>query len=421
MVALVQIAASLAVALLPVRTATQERATTAELQAAVEACLAELDDAKAQAQIAALATRCAGDPQALLRALTTPPARPAGARFEVAVPWQGAALKLIVVPPARASDGAPPVIFDLFWNTVASWYRLTTPVVAWVEGEFIPPEFSDTGRDAWRKFLHTASFVAGGDPDRLWLTGFSWSGHACFDFVEHRPGVARGIVALGSAPRRNHWRLLKNVAGARLLACCGGKDDAEMVWNLEELARSAAKLGLDVDVTIDPDGIHQLPLQGMDAVAAKLDATPVALPLIPASGTLLADGDHVALPWLEIVAVDPDAVDVPARVPVSSSLSRDQQRQATIRAMDGKVAKLEWKRSLTKEGVTLAFTAKGVRSAALLVKAPWLDPALPLTVTVKGKRVHAGIVAIDPALALHEARRTGDRQRPTVARIELRF
>lgn len=393
------------------------------LQRAVDACLAEVDEERAQAQIAELAARCAADPGALLRAVQTAPPRPPGERFEVAVPYGGSSHRLVVVPPKRASADAPPVLFDLFWNTVASWYRVESPIVAWVDGEFVPPEFSDFGRDAWRKFLCTASFVAGGDPDRLWLTGFSWSGHACFDFVEHRPGLARGIVALGSAPRRTHWRLLLNGADTRQIACCGGLDDAEMVWNLEELARSAAKLRLDVDVTIDSAGAHRLPLQGMESVAGKIDAAGPRPSAIDARGVLLADGTGVALPWLAIDEVEPAAVDVPARVPVAATLSKDEQRRATIRAMEAKVAKLEWKRAATKgaAGTTLAFTGAGVRAATLHVKAPWIDPAVAWTVTVKGKRVHAGPFAIDPRVVLEEARRTGDRQRPTVARVALRF
>ena len=50
-----------------------------------------------------------------------------------------------------------------------------------------------------------------------------------------------------------------------------------------------------------------------------------------------------------------------------------------------------------------------------------IDPARTLTVKVNGKTVRSGVIAIDPATLLAEARRTGDRQRPTVARIEVRF
>jgi hypothetical protein len=55
------------------------------------------------------------------------------------------------------------------------------------------------------------------------------------------------------------------------------------------------------------------------------------------------------------------------------------------------------------------------------VKAPWFDPSQELTVVAKGKKLFEGKIAPDPATLLREARRTGDRQRPTLMRIEVNF
>jgi pimeloyl-ACP methyl ester carboxylesterase len=407
-------------------TAPAASAQDRDLQAAVELCFSITEDEKAAAKIAEVVKSFAAEPEKLLHAVMTAPPRPTGEKFELRVPFGGVPYAVTVVPPKRTTGGgetAPPaVVLDLFWNTVASHLRLETPALCWVD-KYTPDEFSDAGRDSWRKILHTVSFTLGGDPDRHWLTGFSWSGHAGFDVAEHRPGFVRGFVSLGGGPRRNHFRLLPNLASeTRIVSCVGAKDDAEMIWNLRELARIAKSLRLDLHFTLDPDAGHTLPLKGMDEVAALIDATPSQPPTLPPTGFLLADGDKVALPWLEIVEVVKTAVEVPDLIPVSSTLGPDEKRRATIKAMADSVARIDWKATTTKSGaLSLALTAKGVKRAAILVKAPWFDPGRELQVTAKGKKLFDGKIAIDPATLLREARRTGDRQRPTLMRIEVSF
>lgn len=395
-------------------------APATELQAAVERYFTVTEEAKAETLAAELVAKYGADPAALLRAvMTPPPPHPGGERFELRVPFEDKSFPLEVAPPPKAAAGAPPVVLDLWGNTVSTYFPFTAPALCWV-ANYTPDEFSDSGRDSFRKFLNTASFAVGGDPDRFWLVGYSWSGHAAFDVPEHRPGLVRGVVALGGGPRRTHWRLLPNLAGTRVLSCCGGKDDAELVWNLQELARTAPSLHLDVKVTIDPEKGHPLPLKGMDDVAPVVDTLPAVAPTLAKSGALLADAPRVALPWLEVVAVDPAAVAIPDRVPVDSAMSRDEQRRATIRGL-GNVARLNWKCTPTKSGIAVDLTSKGVTEAALFVKAPWFDPAKELVVTVRGKKVFDGKIAVDPATLLAEARRTGDRQRPTLAKVVVKF
>jgi pimeloyl-ACP methyl ester carboxylesterase len=394
-----------------------------ELQAAVELCFSIADDAKADAKIAELVAS-AVDPAKLLKAVMTPPPRPAGESFELRVPFGGVPYVVKVAPPKQAGDGAaaPPVLLDLSWNSVSSALHVGAPILCGVD-KYTPDEFSDAGRDSFRKFLHTVSFTLGGDPDRFWLTGFSWAGHAGFDVAEHRPGLVRGFVSLAGGPRRNHYRMLPNLGSAtRVVACVGAKDDAELVWNLKELARIAPSLHLDLHFTLDPDAGHALPLKGMDGFAALIDATPPLPPLLPKAGALLADGDHVALPWLEVVEVIPATVAVPDRFPVDGTQSPDEQRRSMIKSMSDHVARVDWKATPTKSGgIALALTGKGVKRAAVLVKSPWFDPSQELTVTAKGKKLFDGKIAIDPATLLREARRTGDRQRPTLMRIEANF
>lgn len=392
------------------------------LGSAVELCFSTVDDAKAAAQIEATVAKFGADPAALLKAVSTPPPKPTSEKITLLVPYRGQALAVTVALPKgyAASKDAPPVALDLFWNTVACYFHWTTPALCYVD-KYTPPELSDEGRDAYRKILNSTSFAIGGDPDRFWMTGFSWSGHAVFDIAEHRPGLVRGIVSLGGGPRRNHFRLLKNLGSTSVTSCVGGKDDAEMVWNLEELGRMAKGLGLDWHFTLDKEGGHKLPLAGMDDVAARVDSTAALPAKIPDHGTLFADGDLVALPWLEIEEVDPKAVAVPDRFPADASLPKDEQRRAMVKSMAGQYAKVDWTLKKEGDGVVLELTAKSVQRAAVLVKAPWFELGQPLKVVVKKKNACEGAITIDPATVLKEARRTGDRQRPTVKRVEVKF
>ena len=51
----------------------------------------------------------------------------------------------------------------------------------------------------------------------------------------------------------------------------------------------------------------------------------------------------------------------------------------------------------------------------------WFEPGQRLQVLAKGKKAFDGKVGIDPGALMREARRTGDRQRPTVRRIDIDF
>ena len=395
-----------------------------QLLSAVDLCFSTVDDAKAIALIEQTVSQFDADPAALLKAVSAAPPRPTTETLTLTVPWFGQPLAVSVALPKgyAASTAPPPVALDIS-NSVARQLQWTAPVLCYVAG-YTPDQFSDEGRDAFRKILHATSFAVGGDPDRFWLAGFSWGGHAALDVGEHRPGLARGIVALGGGPRRSHFRLLKNLGKTSITSCVGGKDDPEMVWNLEEVGRMAKGLGLDWHFTLDKEAGHTLPLAGMDDVAARVDETAALPAAIPDHGTLFADGDLVALPWLEIVEVDPSAVAVPDRFPVDASLPKDAQRRAMVKAMAGQFAKVDWK--LAKDGkdgvgVALELSAKGVKRAAVLLKAPWFDLGKPLKVVVNKKSVCEGPIAVDPATLLKEARRTGDRQRPTVKRVEVKF
>lgn len=433
--------ASLALQDAPKPAAPQEK----NLQVEVELCFSIAEEAKAAAKIAEVAASCAAEPEKLLKAVTTPPPRSKEPKFQLSVPFEGIAYPVTVIAPKKAGDAPPPVILDASFSN-ASQFAFETPALCWVS-QYTPDQFSDASRDSWRKFLHAVSFAVGGDPDRFWLLGFSWGGHAGFDVAEHRPGLLRGIASLSGGPRLNHFRMLPNLAaGAKVLAFVGAKDDAQLLWNLDEVGRLAKSLKIDFKLTVDPTQGHSLPLKGMEEIPALIDAataTPPA-PLNPGlppddgdhaakgtkptkpppvrSGLLLADADHVALPWLEIVEADHSLVDVPAQIGVSASLSPDEQRRAAIHAMADHVARVDWKATATKGGgLALALTGKGVKKAAIYVKAPWFDLSQELTVTANGKKVFSGPIKIDPAALLSEARRTGDRQRPALMVIPVDF
>lgn len=392
-----------------------------DLHAAVELCFSTVDDAKATEQIDDTVAKFGADPAALLKAVGTPPPKPSGDSLTLRVPFRGQALVATVALPKNAA-GAPPVVADISGDTGEKTFHWTTAASCRVSG-YTPPHLTDECRDSFGKVLHAVSFAVGGDPDRLWMTGMSWGGHAAFDIASHRPGLLRGFVSLAGGPRRNHFRLFKNYGATSITALVGAKDDPDVVWNLEEMGRGAKGLGLDWHFTLDPEGGHKLPLAGMDDVAARVDTTAALPAKIPDHGTLLADADLVALPWLEVVEVDPAAVAVPDKFPVDGSLSMDEKRRAMVKSMSGQFAKVDWK--LTKEkdgdGVALELSAKGVKRAAVLVKAPWFDLGRPLKVVVNKKKFCEGAIAVDPATVLKEARRTGDRQRPTVMRVEVKF
>ena len=174
---------------------------------------------------------------AAVRARREPIAR----TMTVTVPHRDQALRArITTPEGHGPESQPlPVVLDVSGGHNAPWlFRGTELITVGVEG-YSPPQFSDEGRDGLLKILRTAAHVARGDPLRLWMTGFSWAAHAACDTALHRPGFICGIAPLGGGPRRVHFRLLPNLSGSHVFAFCGGKDDAELVWNLRELALRA--------------------------------------------------------------------------------------------------------------------------------------------------------------------------------------
>lgn len=392
-----------------------------DLGAAVEGFLGEREDAAAARRLQEILARPGLTGDAVAAALRDVKL-PSASEVQALVPWRDQHLAASIRIPAGIDRESPrlPAVFDIAEGRVAPHLGLAGAVVVSIPG-YTPPEFSDEGRDGFLKALRWAAHLGHGDPDRLWLCGFSWAGHASYDTALHRPDQLRGIIPLGGGPRRTHFRLLPNLRGTEVFSGCGGKDDAELVWNLEEVARMAAGLKLAVRVTIDPARGHELPLKGMDEAAAQVMALPARAAKLPASGTILADGPLVESPLLRIDEVDPARVVVPPRVPVSASLSKDGQRRATVKAMEKAVVRLRWKVEDTAGGRVVTLDPDGVRAATLFLRAPWFEPGSKVLVKARGKTVYDAVLAADPASLLADARRTGERLRPALATIKLAF
>jgi hypothetical protein len=338
------------------------------------------------------------------------------------VPFRDQHLSATVLTPEGHARGGQrlPVVFDISGGEAAPWLKLEGAVVAFVRG-YTPPEFSDEGRDGFLKVLRSAAHHAHGDPDRLWLCGFSWAGHASYDVAIHRPWGVRGIVPMGGGPRRTWFRVLAQLAPVKVASFCGAKDDPELVWNLREVGRLAPKLKLDHALTLDPDQGHSLPLRGIEGVAGLVNDTPARQPALPPSGTLLADGALIESPLVRVDAVDERRVAVPARVPVSASLSPDAQRRATIDAMAGKVVKLTWKIDEKKDETVLTLSADGVTAATVFLRDGAFTPGRKVTLRAGGKVAFSDVLAGDPKTMASEARRTGERLRVALRAIAVKF
>lgn len=348
---------------------------------------------------------------ALLAALRDSPPRAEDFSFDL--PHLGQALRVEVhLPEKRTGDslGAPPVLFDISGHFMAEWLRPAGAVTCWIRG-YTPPEFSDEGRDGFLKALRRVSHAVGGDASRLWLTGFSWAAHASWDTAMHRPEWIRGIAPFGGGPRRVHYRLRRNLRPTSVLSFCGGTDDPELLWNLREFARTAAKDRIDYHFSEDPTKGHTMPLLGYEGVWPAMD---VAAPAAPKEGQILADGPLVESPILRIDAVDERRTKVPARIPVSARLSPDEQRRATIQAMEKAVARLSWKLS-EKDGIArLELGAEGIEALTVLCRCDRFQVGQRLQVLVGRKVVVDQTLAIDARAMLEDARRTGERQRPLI-------
>lgn len=389
------------------------------LAEAVEQCLAATAEDEHRRLLEQLLARPDATADALLAVLTAAPPAPVGP-IELRVPFADEDLVVNVqVPRTRPASGLLPVLMAINWSSPPLDDAVREHVITADVSGHKPPQFSDAGRDAHSKVLRTIAYRAGGDPDALWFTGFSWGGHACWDNTLHRPGVVRGFIARGGGPRRTMFRLLPNLAEVRTLAVCGAKDDPELVWNLREVQRTAKGLGLQFDYWEAPDNGHDQPLPGEAEAGAAMLAT-AALER-QTSGTILADGARVEHPLLLIEAVDERRCEVPAQIAVSANLSPDEQRRATIRKMDKAVASVRWAITEKQGTKIITLTGKGVRSGQLFLREPWFSPGEPFRVVVGRKTIATAQVTPDARTLLEEVRRTGDRQRPILSRIAVKF
>jgi hypothetical protein len=408
--------------LVPVRAQESRAAAPSELQALVDRYLGERDDGAAIRMLDELVRRPDAAPESV-RAALAHAGSPLAREMSALVPYRGQMLAATIrVPEGHSRDSARlPVVFDVSGGDIARWLRLEEVAIVAVVKLYTPPEFSDEGRDGFLKVARWTAHLGHGDPQRLWLCGFSWAGHASYDTALHRPGSLRGIVPMGGGPRRTWYRLLQQLAPVRVLAFCGKNDDPELVWNLQELSRLAPSLKLDYALSLDPEQGHQLPLAGMDVVAARVAETPAHDALVAPSGTLLADAALVESPILRVDALDQARVAVPARIPVSATASADEQRRATIAAMAKKVARLTWKIETAKNETVLTLGADGVKAATLCVREPLFTAGRKLTVKAKGKTVLSEILTADPRTMLSEARRTGERLAPVARTLAIVF
>src|SRR5690606_13341399 len=87
-------------------------------------------------------------------------------------------------------------------------------------------------------------------------------------------------------------------------------------------------------------------------------------------GELLADGPGVESPLLRIDAVVQARVSVPARIPVSARLSPDEQRRATLAAMQKSVAAVAWRWQRRGRSVQLHLRPRHVESLSVFLRPP---------------------------------------------------
>jgi hypothetical protein len=394
------------------------------LEAAVGGYLHEHHDDQAKELLAKVLAMPECKPNAVLAAITGAGA-PLTPEMQVRVPHQGDHLLCeIRVPKGHdRSKARLPVVLDISNGVNLSWLKLRDVITVWVPG-YTPPEFSDQGRDGFLKVLRTAAHLAHGDPDRLWLCGFSWAAHASFDTAEHRPGFLRGIVPMAGGPRWVHFRVLENLVGVDVLAFCGKKDDAVLVWNLQEVDRLKEKLHLGYHLTLDPEQGHTQPLKGIDGVAGKILAAG-PMQALAQSGTLMVDSQGVENPLLRVDVVDKRQVTTPTRVPVRAGASLADKRRATIAAFNRKVASLSWTIKTTGEGeeatTLVSLKPKGVHACTVFFRGPRFCEGQKVLVKVRSKTVYKATLAIDPKVVLVEARRTGERLRPAFAAAQVRL
>jgi hypothetical protein len=400
-------------------------APPAALRTAVEAYLGECAEAAAAKLLDALVARPDATPEAVLAAIVASDA-PLAKSMTLLVPHKSQLLETTIEMPeshVRYGHAGPriPVVFDIAKGDFASWVKYDAAVVAYVKG-YTPPEFSDEGRDAFLKVLRRVAHLSHGDPDRLWLSGFSWAAHASWDVSLHRPGVVRGICTGGGGPRLAWFRLLSQLGQERVRSFCGMKDDQKLIWNLREVERPATGLKLDYKLVLDPERAHEMPLKGTEAIPSFVQETPALAPnpWFAASGTLLADAPLVECPLFRIDQVDEARVTAKP-IPVSPTASEDEQRRTTLRAWATKVARLGWNIEGKKDETTVTLTGAGVGAATVFLREPAFHPGSKVTVRAGSQPAWSGALVPDPRTMLSEARRTGERLRPALRAVEVRF
>ncbi len=400
---------------------------SAELRAAIEAYLDEISDGVAAGLLEKLVARKDADGYSVLEALKTCSV-PLAATMEDLVPYRDQHLMTRAQLPSSHARTGPrrPIVFDISGGGAVAHLKLDDAIVCFVHGEtemnkYTPPEFSDEGRDGFLKVLRRTCHRAHGDPNRMWLCGFSWAGHACFDTAMHRPDVVRGIIPLAGAPRHVAFRLLPNLRTTEVDAFTGKKDDPILVWNLEEVGRLANAQKLVYRLTTDPEAGHTLPLRGIDTVAKTVSVIPPRDDGKILSGVILGDSALVEGPFLRMDAIDASRVKEPDRITVQPGLSEEELRRVRIKSVEKKVVKLTWSLETAKGGAsTLSVVPDGVTGFTIFLREPWFTPGQHVTVRAKGKTLFNGALVPDPQTLLSEARRTGERLRPTFRAIQVR-
>jgi hypothetical protein len=113
-------------------------------------------------------------------------------------------------------------------------------------------------------------------------------------------------------------------------------------------------------------------------------------------------------------------VRVPSRVRVSARLSPDGQRRATLAAMQKKVASVAWRWQRQGTEVKLHLRPRRVQALTVFLRPPFARVGDRVEVEVGSKVRFSGVLEVDPRVLLEEARRTGERIRPAVARVPVK-
>jgi hypothetical protein len=138
-------------------------------------------------------------------------------------------------------------------------------------------------------------------------------------------------------------------------------------------------------------------------------------------GTILADAPFVESPLLRFDTVDESKVKPPARVQVGASASQDDQRRAVLKGLENRIAKLNWTRISKKDEIVFSITADAAKTATIFLRETDLEPGKKTVVRAGTKQVFGDILTPNVTVMLEEARRTGDRAHPVIARFALKF